>query len=182
VWRRVFSIADRDDRQMALRRPTDRSMLAYVLPKLPRGSRAGRGLAAGGDRVKEGGSNVIDLAPDIHRQRAVIEGHPSRPLAADEIKEYLVGLSGVLRMKVLADPVTHRSEMFGEAAWIHWETSGAHFYSWEQPRLFFSVDIYTCKAFTVDDAVAYTKLFFDVATVEYSNVSSSDLEVGAPLL
>ena len=38
--------------------------------------------------------------------------------------------------------------------------SGAHFYAWEQPRLFFSVDVYTCKAFDVDPAVSFTRDFF----------------------
>jgi hypothetical protein len=90
---------------------------------------------------------MIDLAPEIHRQRAIIEGYPSRPVTAPEIREYLRGLSSMLEMTALTEPVTHRSDRYGEAAWIHWETSGAHFYAWDQPRLFFSVDIYTCKPF-----------------------------------
>ena len=119
---------------------------------------------------------MLDLAPEIHRQRAVIEGFPNRPITAAEIKDYLSGLSGVLRMRTLMEPVTHRSAKFGEAAWIHWETSGAHFYAWDQPKLFFSVDIYTCKRFDVRVAVACTKAFFEISTVEYSNVISSELE------
>lgn len=119
---------------------------------------------------------MVDLAPEIHRQRAVVEGFPNRPIAAAEIKEYLSGLSVVLRMRALMEPMTHRSAKFGEAAWIHWETSGAHFYAWDQPKLFFSVDIYTCKPFDVRVAVAYTKAFFQISTVEYSNVTSSELE------
>ena len=83
-----------------------------------------------------------DLAPEIYRQRAIIEGYPNKSLIAQEIKEYLKGLSNVLKMLTLTEPVTHRSPKFGEAAWIHWESSGAHFYAWDQPRLFFSVDIY----------------------------------------
>jgi hypothetical protein len=111
-----------------------------------------------------------DLAPEIYRQRAVIEGYPSRPLKATEIKEYLKGLSRAIDMIALTEPVTHRSETYGEAAWIHWETSGAHFYAWDQPRLFFSVDIYTCKAFAVQDAVEYTKKFFSIGHVEYMDI------------
>jgi S-adenosylmethionine decarboxylase len=119
---------------------------------------------------------LIDLAPEIHRQRAIIEGYPRRPISAAEIKQYLSGLSAVLKMKTVMDPVTHRSGKFGEAAWIHWETSGAHFYAWDEPRLFFSVDVYTCKAFEVEDAVAYTKSFFAIPAVEYSNVNSYELD------
>ena len=70
-------------------------------------------------------------------------------------------------MHELLSPVTHRSDKFGWAGWIHWETSGAHFYAWESPRLFFSVDIYTCKKFDPLKAVEFTKDFFKVSTVEY---------------
>ena len=37
-------------------------------------------------------------------------------------------------MTLLIDPVTHRSDRYGWAGWVHWETSGAHFYAWEVPR------------------------------------------------
>lgn len=113
-----------------------------------------------------------DLAPEIYRQRAVIEGYPNSPLKAEAIKDYLSGLSDNLDMTKLMEPVTHRSPKFGEAAWIHWESSGAHFYAWDQPRLFFSVDIYTCKPFDIEDAIEYTKRFFDINEVVYSNFSN----------
>jgi hypothetical protein len=108
-----------------------------------------------------------DLAPEIYRQRAVIEGYPKSPLSAAQIKKYLSGLSVALDMKTLTDPVTHRSETYGEAAWIHWESSGAHFYAWDQPRLFFSVDIYTCKPFSIKEATKFTKDYFKLDHVEY---------------
>jgi hypothetical protein len=108
-----------------------------------------------------------DLAPEIYRQRAVIEGYPNKPLKDDEIKEYLKGLSKAIDMITLTEPVTHRSDTYGEAAWIHWETSGAHFYAWDQPRLFFSVDIYTCKSFNIKDALKFTKEFFDIQKIEF---------------
>src|SRR4029079_4080085 len=101
----------------------------------------------------------LDLAPSIVRQRLVIEGTCERPITAAQISEYLVSLSHVCAMKVLIEPVTHRSERFGWAGWVHWETSGAHFYAWEQPFVFFSVDIYTCKAFDGDTTVAFTADF-----------------------
>lgn len=113
-----------------------------------------------------------DLAPEIYRQRAVIEGYPNAPLKDDEIKNYLNGLSDVLKMHKLIEPVTHRSPKYGEAAWIHWESSGAHFYAWDQPRLFFSVDIYTCKEFDIADAVEYTKTFFNTNNLVYMNANN----------
>ena len=108
-----------------------------------------------------------DLAPQIHRQRLVIEGYPAAAnlVTSDKIKEYLKQLSDVTEMITLIDPITHRSDLYGEAAWIHWETSGAHFYAWEKPVLFFSVDIYTCKAFEVNKVVEFTKRYFDCSEI-----------------
>jgi len=108
---------------------------------------------------------MLDLAPDIHRQRLVVEGVPVSPITDADIREYLSKLSYELDMITVLEPVTHRSDKFGWAGWIHWETSGAHFYAWEEPRLFFSVDIYTCKAFSDDAAVDFTRRFFQADSV-----------------
>lgn len=106
-----------------------------------------------------------DLAPKILRQRLVIEGYPAKPIGALEIKLYLCELSVVLDMVTLTDPATHCCEQHGWAGWIHWSTSGAHFYAWERPTLFFSVDIYTCKAFDPAHAVEFTRQYFDASTI-----------------
>jgi S-adenosylmethionine decarboxylase len=108
-----------------------------------------------------------DLAPDIYRQRLVIEGFPGSIISDEQITDYLTQLSGVLKMRTLISPVTHRSEKFGWAGWIHWETSGAHFYAWERPSLFFSVDIYTCKSFDPASAVEFTKDYFKTTELTY---------------
>jgi S-adenosylmethionine decarboxylase len=110
-------------------------------------------------------SGMVDLAPEIYRQRLVIEGLVTEPISAEQIERYLSELSGVLEMTTLLHPVTHQSDTYGWAGWIHWETSGAHFYGWDQPRLFFSVDIYTCKAFSADRAVQFTRDFFAATKV-----------------
>lgn len=60
-------------------------------------------------------------------------------------------------MKPLMEPATNDSNTYGWAGWIHWETSGAHFYAWDRPRLFFSVEIYTCKQFAPSDAILFTE-------------------------
>lgn len=103
---------------------------------------------------------LVDLAPDIFRQRLVIEGTSSWPIVEDQVRRYLTQLTGVCGMRLLKGPVTHRSEKFGWAGWVHWETSGAHFYAWESPVLFFSVDIYTCKEFDPERAYGFTQEFF----------------------
>lgn len=112
-------------------------------------------------------SGMVDLAPEIYRQRLVVEGLVTAPISAEQITTYLSQLSGVLEMVTLLEPVTHQSDTYGWAGWIHWETSGAHFYGWDQPRLFFSVDIYTCKAFSAEHAVTFTRDFFSATEVVY---------------
>ncbi len=119
---------------------------------------------------------MLDLAPDIHRQRLVIEGYPPRPVDDLTVVAYLSQLSDVLGMTRLMEPVTHRSDKYGEAGWVHWETSGAHLYAWETPRLFLSVDIYTCKRFEVERAVAFTRDFFELSAVEFKEWSASPQE------
>jgi hypothetical protein len=122
-------------------------------------------LASRRGEVVLAGTEMPDLAPSIHRQRLVVEGECHAPIDAPTICEYLRRLSEVCDMIVLLDPVTHRSDRYGWAGWIHWETSGAHFYAWETPLYFFSVDIYTCKPFDPIDVVEFTAEFLDTKRV-----------------
>lgn len=73
-------------------------------------------------------------------------------------------------MTTVLEPVTHQSDRFGWAGWIHWETSGAHFYAWDEPRPFFSVDIYTCKEFDAVHAAAFTADYFDATDLEFEEI------------
>lgn len=106
-----------------------------------------------------------DLAPNILRQRLVVEGYPAEPISDVGIKDYLVRLSDITGMVTLLDPVTHSSDKYGWAGWIHWETSGAHFYAWDRPLLFFSVDIYTCKEFDAQKVVDFTRDYFNACEI-----------------
>ncbi|MDA8292113.1 MAG: S-adenosylmethionine decarboxylase [Actinomycetota bacterium] len=109
--------------------------------------------------------DIPDLAPEIYRQRLVVEGLCTRPIDDATIRDYLTRLSTVCGMRTLIEPVTHRSERYGWAGWIHWETSGAHLYAWEVPRLFFSVDIYTCAPFSTSDVLEFTQSYFGATRV-----------------
>ncbi|MFT7616037.1 MAG: hypothetical protein ACI8Y7_000865, partial [Candidatus Woesearchaeota archaeon] len=62
------------------------------------------------------------------------------------------------------------SEKYGWAGWVHWENSGAHFYAWDRPEVFFSIDIYTCKEFADDTAVAFTKDFFSATKIVFKRI------------
>ena len=106
-----------------------------------------------------------DLAPTILRQRLVVEGIPGFIISNRHISDYLKDLSRVCDMKALIEPVTHCSDLYGWAGWIHWETSGAHFYAWDRPNLFFSVDIYACKAFDPLVVTEFTKRTFAASEI-----------------
>lgn len=110
-----------------------------------------------------------DLAPDIHRQRLVIEGIPKKPIDDKAIKDYLEKLSEQLDMKMLIEAITHLSGKYGWAGWIHWESSGAHFYAWDRPKIFFSVDIYTCKEFENKKAIDFTKKYFEASSIVHKS-------------
>ena len=105
-------------------------------------------------------ARVPNLAPTIYRQRLVVEGTCPQPIDDRSIQTYLSTLSEVCGMDALIEPVTHQSDRYGWAGWIHWETSGAHFYAWEHPEVFFSADIYTCKAFDAMATVEFTREYF----------------------
>lgn len=109
--------------------------------------------------------DMVDLAPHIHRQRLVLEGLTDAPMTAEVIGDYLRNLAPELDMVPLTEPVLHRSATYGWAGWIHWETSGCHVYAWDEAG-FFSVDIYTCKAFDPQDAARFTAETFGSHTLE----------------
>lgn len=106
-----------------------------------------------------------NLAPKIYRQRLVIEGTCGKAITKKDIIDYLSKLSTTIKMKALMKPIANYSR-FGWAGWIHWESSGAHFYAWDKPFIFFSVDIYSCKKFLVRNTVNFTKRYFQTTAIE----------------
>ena len=107
-----------------------------------------------------------DLAPNIIRQRLIIEGTTPEIVRPKEIRKYLLGLARVTDMQVIGGPFTRSAHECGYAGWIHWKTSGGHFYSYPQNAWggnnnpLFTVDTYTCKPFSVEEAVEFTRNYF----------------------
>lgn len=115
-----------------------------------------------------------NLAPGLVRQRVIIEATNDHVVTEAEIAAYLLELSQVLKMRPLQEPFTYPAEDAGYGGWIHWVTSGAHFYSYT-PKLgadkpFFSIDAYTCKPFNIEDAVAFTKEYFNTDEIVWQEV------------
>jgi len=71
-----------------------------------------------------------NLFPEITRQRLIIEGVTSQIVKPRKIKSYLSNLADTLEMQVLSGPFVYTAHECGFGGWIHWKTSGSHFYSY----------------------------------------------------
>ncbi len=108
-----------------------------------------------------------DLAPDLVRQRLLIEGYWARPdVDADTVREYLLALAAHLDLRTYGEPVVYspgegagRPENMGYDAFVPLIDSGISGYFWVGPT-FLSVVLYTCKAFDAEAAVAFTREYF----------------------
>ena len=107
-------------------------------------------------------NNWTDLAPDIVRQRMIVEGTLHNSFGPEDQARYCKEISEVLNMTPVSEPTLDNAEEYGWCCFMHWKESGMHIYSWDHrdPK-FFSVDIYTCKKFRALDVIAFTAEFFD---------------------
>ncbi len=113
------------------------------------------------EREKMSENNWVDLAPDICRQRMVLEGTLHNAFGPWEQKIYCKEISVVLDMTPVDEPKTSFAEEYGWCCFMHWKESGMHIYSWDHKRpKFFSIDIYTCKKFDPQHVINYTREFF----------------------
>ncbi|UCD03767.1 MAG: methyltransferase domain-containing protein, partial [Candidatus Woesearchaeota archaeon] len=85
--------------------------------------------------------------------------------------EFLFELGDLLKMTIDIEPLVEKVDSRkhqGFYAYVHWVESGCHIYIWDKFR-FLTVDIYTCKEFSAEDAINLTKDFFKCS--EVSNLS-----------
>ena len=102
-----------------------------------------------------------DLAPEVVRQRMVIEGTLHSPFAPEQMTQFCEEITKVLDMTFVTTPICNYDPDYGWCAYTHWKESGMHIYSWDDRKPpFFSVDIYTCKKFEPQHAINYVEEFF----------------------
>jgi S-adenosylmethionine decarboxylase len=102
-----------------------------------------------------------DLAPDIFRQRMIVEGTLHNPFKAEDMTRYCHEITEVLNMTAVTSPVCNHDPNYGWCAYTHWKESGMHIYAWDDRKPpFFSIDIYTCKPFEDSHVINYTTEFF----------------------
>ena len=111
-----------------------------------------------------------NLAPGLIRQRVVIEGTTTKIVEPEQIKSYLLELARVTDMEVLEPPEAHTAHDMGYGGWIHWKSSGAAFYSYPTNPPLFTVDCYTCKPFSAEEAAEFTKKYFDAIELVFKEV------------
>lgn len=111
-----------------------------------------------------------NLAPNILRQRLIIEGTTEKLVDDTQINAYLLKLAEVAEMEVIGGPYTGEAHEIGFTGWIHWKTSGAHFYSYRGNPALFTIDIYTCKPFSVKKVVESTKNYFHTLEIVWKEI------------
>jgi len=106
-----------------------------------------------------------NLAPEVFRQRLLVEGRYSGEVTREKLASYLLGVAAHLDLKAYGEPVIYSPAGLGKAenqgfdAFLPLVDSGIAAYVWSAAR-FFSIVLYTCKGFDEAAAIAYTREFF----------------------
>jgi S-adenosylmethionine/arginine decarboxylase-like enzyme len=103
------------------------------------------------------------IAPEIYRQRLLVEGYYECDVTRDSLSEFLTSLAEHLGLRTYGEPVVYspvtgmgKSENAGFDAFVPLIDSGISAYVWSQAK-FASILIYTCKGFDDDRAIAYCR-------------------------
>lgn len=113
-----------------------------------------------------------NIAPQIVRQRLLIEANFTISITREEVRDYLLNVAKELDLSTYGEPIIHSPEGLGKEenqgfdAFIPLIDSGIALYVWTNEK-FMSCVLYTCKEFSVEKAVQFTKDFFKTADLEY---------------
>ena len=114
------------------------------------------------------------LAPDITRQRLLIEGFYSIKASKKVIEGYFLEITKALNLRMYGKPIIFspggegKEENQGYDAFVPLIDSGISLYVWSNAK-FISLIIYTCKSFDEKEAVKVTKEFCKIKTIEFSS-------------
>ena len=109
-----------------------------------------------------------DFAPEILRQRLLVEGYSTIDVDEERVDAYLHGVTAHLDLRSYGHPVIFapggigREENQGFDAFLPLIDSGISLYVWTRPR-FVSAVLFTCKAFDDHEAIDYTTSFFGLS-------------------
>ena len=101
------------------------------------------------------------IAPEIFRQRLLIEAYYEKTITRESLREFLLSLAAHLGLRTYGDPVIYspesgmgKSENAGFDAFVPLIDSGISAYVWSQAK-FASIFLYTCKGFDEAQAIEY---------------------------
>jgi hypothetical protein len=113
-----------------------------------------------------------NLAPDIVRQRLLIEGLYTAEIDRVAVEKFLFGLAAHLGLRTYGSPIVHTpggagsDDNEGFDAFIPLIDSGISLYVWSRQR-FFATVLFTCKRFDVGAALAFTREYFAASSVAH---------------
>ncbi len=108
-----------------------------------------------------------NLAPNILRQRLLIEGFYKKKVTREIIEEFFAGVTNHLNLRAYGKPIIFSPEGMGKEenqgfdCFIPLIDSGISLYVWSSEK-FLSTVIYTCKSFDTEKAIEFTKQFFEI--------------------
>ena len=117
-----------------------------------------------------------NLAPDICRQRLIVEGHypPASKVTPKKIQTYFRQVTRLLDLKIYDTPIIHATSGKGKPinegfdAFAPLVDSGISTYVWTNAN-FLSVIIFTCKKFEEEKAVEFTKSYFEMVDLVWKS-------------
>ena len=115
-----------------------------------------------------------NLAPEIFRQRLLMEGFYTIKVDETVIKNYFKNLTEILDLKMYGEPIIFSPDNLGKQdnqgydAFAPLIDSGISLYVWSNQK-FLSAVIYTCKGFDETLAIDITKSFFKIIDIEFQS-------------
>lgn len=115
-----------------------------------------------------------NLAPDIFRQRLLIEGFYTVEVNEIVLKNYFEIVTNILDLRMYGEPIIFSPGSLGKEgnqgydAFVPLIDSGISLYIWSNQK-FLSAVIYTCKGFDETPAVEVTKDFFKTTQLTFQS-------------
>ncbi|NUJ97648.1 hypothetical protein HGA92_02560 [Candidatus Gracilibacteria bacterium] len=112
-----------------------------------------------------------NLAPNIKRQRLLIEGFYTIDADKKTIEDYFENITEYLNLRMYGKPIIFspggegKQENQGYDAFVPLIDSGISVYVWSNSK-FLSLIIYTCKDFDEKKAIEFTKNFWNINKIE----------------
>lgn len=112
---------------------------------------------------------IKNLAPNIFRQRLLIEGFSTIEIGRESLEKYLLDVAKHLSLQTYSKPIVFapasgmgKENNAGYDAFVPLIDSGISAYFWSSHK-FFSIVIYTCKGFDKQVAIDFTREYFAVS-------------------